>query len=232
MNVHMNSGQTANLWIDALSASFAGVQVLKGDIKEAICTHALYYAIWKKYGAMPERFNWQIKRSEVHFSPLRPELIESTYLLHQATHHPFYLHVGREIMRDIEKHNKARCGYATLHDVNDKTQEDRMESFFLSETCKYLYLLFDDNNHLNQDASNYIFSTEGHVFRLDSLFRKRPWDEESKKFVQKATKRTSYTRSPGGYNDSIGCVRFCGDISSPLPMDIRYWEEVEAAVGI
>ena len=34
-----------------------------------------------------------------------------------------------------------RCGYATLHDVNDKTQEDRMESFFLSETCKYLYLV-------------------------------------------------------------------------------------------
>ncbi|XP_022791460.1 ER degradation-enhancing alpha-mannosidase-like protein 1 [Stylophora pistillata] len=203
VNVHMNSGQTANLWIDALSASFAGVQVLKGDIKEAICTHALYYAIWKKYGAMPERFNWQIKQSEVHFSPLRPELIESTYLLHQATHHPFYLHVGREIMRDIEKHNKAR-----------------------------LVCLFDDSNHLNQDASNYIFSTEGHVFKLDSRFRKRPWDEESEKFVQKATKRTSYTRSSGSYNDSIGCVRFCGDLTSPLPMDIRYWEEVEAAVGI
>ena len=140
----------------------SSTQVLKGDIREAICTHALYYAIWKKYEAMPERFNWQSKQSEVHFSPLRPELIESTYLLHQvrclinrrsrrrgglmvsaldfgwrglgpstgrvielweiwpkcipdqfvflsqATHHPFYLHVGREIMRDIEKHSKAR----------------------------------------------------------------------------------------------------------------------------
>lgn len=232
VNVHMNSGQTANLWVDALSASFAGVQVLKGDIREAICTHALYYAIWKKYEAMPERFNWQTKQSEVHFSPLRPELIESTYLLHQATHHPFYLHVGREIMRDIEKHSKARCGYATLHDVNDKTQEDRMESFFLSETCKYLYLLFDENNHLNQDASNYIFSTEGHVFRIDSRFRKRPWDEESKMFAQRTTKRTFNTQSSGGYNDSIGCVSFCSDLNSPLPMDIRYWKEVEAAVGV
>ena len=35
----------------------------------------------------------------------------------------------------------CRCGYATLHDVKDKTQEDRMESFFLSETSKYLYLV-------------------------------------------------------------------------------------------
>ena len=62
----------------------SSTQVLKGDIREAICTHALYYAIWKKYEAMPERFNWQTKQSEVHFSPLRPELIESTYLLHQV----------------------------------------------------------------------------------------------------------------------------------------------------
>lgn len=35
----------------------------------------------------------------------------------------------------------VRCGYATLHNVMDKTKEDRMESFFLSETCKYLYLV-------------------------------------------------------------------------------------------
>ena len=35
----------------------------------------------------------------------------------------------------------GRCGYATLHDVIDKSHEDRMESFFLSETCKYLYLV-------------------------------------------------------------------------------------------
>lgn len=35
----------------------------------------------------------------------------------------------------------CRCGYATLHHVIDKSKEDRMESFFLSETCKYLYLV-------------------------------------------------------------------------------------------
>ncbi|XP_068714333.1 ER degradation-enhancing alpha-mannosidase-like protein 1 isoform X1 [Montipora foliosa] len=232
VNVHMDNGQTANTWIDALSASFAGVQVLKGDITEAICTHALYYAIWKKYEAMPERFNWQIKQSEVHFSPLRPELVESTYLLHQATHHPFYLHVGREIIRDIEKHSKVKCGYATLHSVKDKTQEDRMESFFLSETCKYLYLLFDIENHVNRDASNYIFSTEGHIFRVDAQFRKKSGERKARKFAQKATK-ASYTRSPGRrYNESTGCAMFCGNFNSPLPMDIQYWEAVEAAVGV
>ena len=35
----------------------------------------------------------------------------------------------------------SRWGYATLHNVEDKSTEDRMESFFLSETVKYLYLV-------------------------------------------------------------------------------------------
>ena len=35
----------------------------------------------------------------------------------------------------------VRCGFATVHDVLDKSLEDRMESFFLSETLKYLYLV-------------------------------------------------------------------------------------------
>ena len=31
--------------------------------------------------------------------------------------------------------------------------------------------LFDRDNPVNKDASNYIFSTEGHIFKLDSLYR-------------------------------------------------------------
>ena len=35
---------------------------------------------------------------------------------------------------------KTECGYGTLHSVMDRTLEDRMESFFLAETVKYLYV--------------------------------------------------------------------------------------------
>lgn len=68
-----------------IQASFAGLQVLYGDIEEAICSHALYYAVWKKWDALPERFNWQRKEPDVPFYPLRPEFAESTYLLYQVT---------------------------------------------------------------------------------------------------------------------------------------------------
>ena len=60
----------------------------------------------------------------------------------------------------------VRCGYATVHDVLDKSLEDRQESFFLSETVKYLYLLFDEDNPINTNDMKYVFTTEGHVLPL------------------------------------------------------------------
>jgi len=72
------------------------VQVLHGDIEEAICTHALYYSIWKQYGVLPERWNWQRLSADVTFYPLRPELVESTYLLYQVrkSHEHYYYTVN------------------------------------------------------------------------------------------------------------------------------------------
>lgn len=61
--------------------------MLNGDVDNAICLHAFYYAIWKRFGALPERYNWQLQAPDVLFYPLRPELVESTYLLYQVTLH-------------------------------------------------------------------------------------------------------------------------------------------------
>lgn len=41
---------------------------------------------------------------------------------------------------------------------------DLMESFFLAETLKYLYLIFDDVNHIPLDK--YIFNTEAHPMKV------------------------------------------------------------------
>uniref|UniRef100_A0A669BWW1 alpha-1,2-Mannosidase n=1 Tax=Oreochromis niloticus TaxID=8128 RepID=A0A669BWW1_ORENI len=83
VNVNMFSGEIMNTWIDSLQAFFPGLQVLNGDVDDAICLHAFYYAIWKRFGALPERYNWQLQAPDVLFYPLRPELVESTYLLYQ-----------------------------------------------------------------------------------------------------------------------------------------------------
>eukprot|EP01130_Rhizamoeba_saxonica_P003267 TRINITY_DN1395_c0_g1_i3.p1 TRINITY_DN1395_c0_g1~~TRINITY_DN1395_c0_g1_i3.p1 ORF type:complete len:350 (-),score=70.91 TRINITY_DN1395_c0_g1_i3:37-1086(-) len=68
---------------------------------------------------------------------------------------------------------RVECGYASVSDVDTYRLEDRMDSFFLTETCKYLYLLFDEHNKFN--SGGYIFTTEGHLLPM-----KQPWQKSSK----------------------------------------------------
>ena len=79
------------------------MQVLHGDIEEAICHHALFYAIWKKYDCLPERYNWMLRTPDVKFYPLRPELVESTYLLYQGGNSMEYKPFG-QFLSDILGH--------------------------------------------------------------------------------------------------------------------------------
>ena len=54
-------------------------------------------------------------------------------------------------------------GYTTISNVrnpNDTRPKDMMESFFLGETLKYLYLLFADRHEF--DLDKWVFNTEGH----------------------------------------------------------------------
>lgn len=180
-NVAMGSGEVDNSWVDSLGAAWSGVQLLSGDVEEAICAHALYYAIWRKFQLLPERFNWQLLAPDVRFYPLRPEFAESTYLLYLSTRNPFYLRVGEHIVHSLETYTKVKCGYATVHDVGLKTLEDRMESFFLSETTKYLFLLFDEANPVNARYENFIFTTEGHILPIDQRFRSQRGRSEEEK---------------------------------------------------
>jgi len=143
--------------------------VLEGtDLNHAICLHAHYWAIFNAYSAFPERYNFAVRDSELKWYPLRPELAESTYLLYRATGNSFYLHVGEFILESIILRAKTNCGFATLHNVNEfNSLEDRQESFFLSETLKYLYLLFDENNDLHS-RNDYVFTTEAHIININN----------------------------------------------------------------
>ncbi|KAI9244605.1 glycoside hydrolase [Helicostylum pulchrum] len=171
-NVHMSTGSLMSYWIDSLSAFFAGLQVLEGDIDAAIKSHLVYYNIWKKYHAIPERFDFYHKGVDLPYYPLRPEFIESTYHLYQATKDPFYLRVGEMVVEDLNNRTRVPCGFASIGDVQTGRLEDRMESFMLSETLKYLYLLFDTDNSVNKMDSNFIFTTEGHILPLPGKYLK------------------------------------------------------------
>ncbi|XP_061053155.1 ER degradation-enhancing alpha-mannosidase-like protein 1 isoform X2 [Eubalaena glacialis] len=125
VNVNMFSGQLMNTWIDSLQAFFPGLQVLIGDVEDAICLHAFYYAIWKRYGALPERYNWQLQAPDVLFYPLRPELVESTYLLYQLFDEENPVHKsGTRYMFTTEGH---------IISVDEHLRESPWKEFFSEE---------------------------------------------------------------------------------------------------
>ncbi|GEM06966.1 mannosyl-oligosaccharide alpha-1,2-mannosidase, glycoside hydrolase family 47 protein [Rhodotorula toruloides] len=94
---------------------------------------------------------------------LRPETAESLFVAYRVTGNPIYRTWGWTIFEAFEKHCKLPAGgYASIRDVDalPVQHEDRMETFWLSETLKYLYLLFSDKDLIPLDR--YVFSTEAH----------------------------------------------------------------------
>ncbi|XP_059378955.1 ER degradation-enhancing alpha-mannosidase-like protein 3 isoform X3 [Carassius carassius] len=154
----------ARTWMDSLLAFFPGLQVLKGDIRPAIETHEMLYQVTKKHNFLPEAFTTDFR---VHWAqhPLRPEFAESTYFLYKATRDPYYLEVGRTILENLNRFARVPCGFAAMKDVRTGSHEDRMDSFFLAEMFKYLFLLFAEED-LPFNVEDYIFTTEAHLLPL------------------------------------------------------------------
>ncbi|KAK5805042.1 hypothetical protein PVK06_032694 [Gossypium arboreum] len=145
--VEVNMDSAAIVWplFNSLQAFWPGLQVLAGDIDPAIRTHTAFFSVWKRYGFTPEGFNLatlSVQHGQKSY-PLRPELIESTYWLYKATRNPRYLDAGRDIVASLQYGARCPCGYCHISDVEFHKREDHMESFFLAETVKYLWLLFD-----------------------------------------------------------------------------------------
>ncbi|XP_008283380.1 mannosidase, alpha, class 1B, member 1b [Stegastes partitus] len=96
---------------------------------------------------------------------LRPETVESLFYLHRFTKDHKYREWGWEIFQNFDKYTKVSSGgYTSINNVRDPeypSPRDKMESFFLGETLKYLYLLFSDNPNLIS-LDQYVFNTEAH----------------------------------------------------------------------
>lgn len=184
VNAHLSTGSPQAYWIDSLGAYYPGLLTLAGELDEAIETNLLYTALWTRYAALPER--WSVRDGNVEgglgWWPGRPEFIESNYHIYRATKDPWYLYVGEMVLKDIKRRCWTKCGWAGLQDVRTGELSDRMESFFLGETAKYLYLLFDADHPLNKLDAPYVFTTEGHP-----LIVPRPSPSERRKSRPRST---------------------------------------------
>ncbi|CAI5461801.1 unnamed protein product [Closterium sp. Yama58-4] len=164
-DAHMHTGSPTYRQFASLQAFWPALQVLAGDVAAANATHRQFFSVWEKFGLLPERylFDMGVPHPTERYYPLRPELAESTFALYHATKDPWYQRVGQTMLRDLNRRTRVAGGYASVRDVTTGELEDHQHSFFLAETCKYLYLLFDESALERGNIHNYIFSTEGHI---------------------------------------------------------------------
>ena len=84
---------------------------------------------------------------------LRPEAIESVFIMYRVTGEEYWREKGWKMFEAIEKLTNGTYGATAVSDVtSDKfRREDKMESFWLAETLKYFYLLFSEPTLVNLD---------------------------------------------------------------------------------
>lgn len=187
------TGAARGLWFDSLSAFFPGLLTLAGNVEEAIESHLLMTAVWTRYSALPER--WSVSSGSIEGGLKwwggRPEFIESTYHIYRATQDPWYLRVAEMVLRDIKRRCWTKCGWAGIQDVRSGERSDRMESFFLGETIKYLLLIFDPDHPLNKLDAPFVFTTEGHPLILPRRSRRYKSKTASISTITKDTAQAS-----------------------------------------
>jgi glycosyl hydrolase family 47 len=164
--VDMMTGKRTASEFGALHAFLPGVLALGdgvGGMGRAKRLQTSAYKMWQLQGIEPEVLDYRTMRVVHAGYPLRPEIMESAYVLHRLTKDPRYLEMGRTFFEGLVAHCRTEAGYTVLKSVETKEKGDLMPSYFLAETLKYLYLLFAPDETLRLDQV--VFNTEAHPLR-------------------------------------------------------------------
>ncbi|KAM9994195.1 hypothetical protein ACTFIZ_005507 [Dictyostelium cf. discoideum] len=96
---------------------------------------------------------------------LRPEVVESIFIAYRLTGNTEYQDMAWKIFQAIYEVCRTENGYLGLNDVSNKlTIDGYQQSFFLSETLKYLYLTFQPSSVVPLDK--FVFNTEAHPIEI------------------------------------------------------------------
>jgi len=147
----------------ALHAFLPGLLALGGALPSAKRLQESCYRMWALHGIEPEVLDYRAMRVVHAGYPLRPEIVESAYILFRRTGDPRYLEMGRVFFESLVRWCRTDNGYTVLKDVVTKEKGDLMPSYFLAETLKYLYLLFSPPETL--DFASVVFNTEAHPLK-------------------------------------------------------------------
>jgi hypothetical protein len=159
----METGKRTHTWFGLLDAFFPAVLALSGDVPNAERLQESCFKMWNRYDIECEKFDYMKMDTVDPRFQLNPEIIESAYYLYQYTRDPQYIEMGKTFLGGLKKYCRMDEGYSGLKNVATKQRSDLMESYFLAETLKYLYLLFAPPETLQFDKV--VFTTEAHPIR-------------------------------------------------------------------
>ncbi len=146
-------------------------------------------------------------------------------------------------LHTLESNSKTVCGYASLKSVSPVTTgeirpnlesdmsrnlKDEMPSFFLSETLKYLYLIYDENNILHTDKNrDWVFTTEAHPIHNVDIPQEDSLNHLKKRLVEKLKARSQGTEQ----ERNIAINNFLDDKWTDGSTSVEYSKQTTAIGG-
>ncbi|KAI5864887.1 glycoside hydrolase family 47 protein [Durotheca rogersii] len=96
---------------------------------------------------------------------LRPEAIESVFLMYRMTGNPEYQEMAWKMFQSIRRATETKLAFSSIQSVRnaETVKTDSMESFWLAETLRYFYLIFSPPDLINLDE--YVLNTEAHPLK-------------------------------------------------------------------
>lgn len=162
-DVDFETGAIVTTEQDELGSFYGGLLGQGGAMKEGAAYTESWAAVQRRYGVLPEGYDYDAAKPTQVTNALRPELVDAAFNLWLLDRDPRWRTIGRDHFVAMKQFNKAAFGYADLADVTSdpKRQADHCPGYWWSEQMKYYYLMFSDTPRFDY-RRNYL-TTEGNV---------------------------------------------------------------------
>jgi len=216
-----------------------------GKIAEELTTTCYHMWAYQDTGLAPESVDFgggsDFTNGPAQFL-LRPETLESIFYVYRLTKNHTYRDWGWEIFSAMRQHCRVPTGgYTGVANVGlfPVEPDDVMQSFFLAETMKYLYLLFSDDDLL--PLHDWVLNTEAHPLRIrkrnpmdvwtaweDAHGGALPWEAPTLSKMPKVT-LTPKAAKKRALNPGYRVVPPPDELAVEEPDPDEEWRQIEAA---
>jgi len=155
--VDMDTGDLVNRHITRYAQNWIRTLVEYGRVAEAEKFARSVYSFWSKWTFPSLRIDYSDMSIVDNGYDLNPEFAEGLLSLYSTTGNEDYRWRAYTMLQKLVKYCRYDVRYTGISDVTTLDRKDEMTQYFLSDTLKYLYLIFADSPRFNYD--DFVFNT-------------------------------------------------------------------------